>query len=138
MGRIQVGGNFLQDSGPSDINLWFGDVGPFGGNVEEGRRGTHRFPHTDHGEASAADRRREVGDAQGVSSAGSGRNAVGNDLYRETTGNRGTVGGVTTNIRSMCRVEGLRGGWTQEGGLVVPRGYRETTLGHLCGSLAVS
>ena len=31
-------------------------------------------------------------------SAGSGGNAVGNDLYREMTGNRGYLGSVETNI----------------------------------------
>ena len=44
-----------------------------------------------------------MGDARGRSSAGSGGNAVGDDLYRETTGNCGTVGDITTNIRSMYR-----------------------------------
>ena len=56
-------------------------------------------------------------DAWGGSSTGSGGNAVGDDLYRETAGNCGKVGGVTTNIRIGCRVEGLRGG----GGGVVGR-----------------
>ena len=73
---------------------------------------------------SVADIRRDVGYARGRSSAGSGGNTVGNDLYRDMAGNCGTVGGVTTDIRSVCRVEGLRGGWTQEGGLVDPRGDR--------------
>ena len=74
-----------------------------------------------HGEASVADRRRDVGDARGGSSAGSGGNAADDDLYRETAGNRGTVGDVTTNILSVYRGEGLRGGgrrrdawWCQE------------------------
>ena len=57
-----------------------------------------KVPQTDYGEARAEGRRRAVGDAQGGSSTGSGRNAVINDLYRDTAGNRGTVGGVTTNI----------------------------------------
>ena len=52
---------------------------------------------------------------------GDGGNAVGNDLYRETSGNRGTVGGVTTTIRSVSQVEKLLRGQNQEGGLVVPR-----------------
>ena len=51
--------------------------------------------------------------------------------YRDMAGNHGTVGGVTTNIRSVCRGEGLRGGWTQEGGLMAPRGNIETTSGHI-------
>ena len=49
------------------------------------------------------DSRRDMGDNQGRSSAGSVMNVVRNDLYRETTGNRGIVGGVATNIRSVCR-----------------------------------
>ena len=69
-------------------------------------------------------------DARGGISAGSGQNAVINDLYRETSGNHGTVGGVMTNIRSVCRGKGLQGGRTQEGGLVAPRGDRKTTSGH--------
>ena len=71
------------------------------------------------------DIRRYMGYAWGRSSAGSGGNTFSNDLYRDMAGNCGTVGGVTTDIRSVCRVEGLRGGWTQEGGLVAPRGDRE-------------
>ena len=73
-------------------------MGPFGGNGVEGKRGTHRVPQEDHREVSAAYRRRDVGDAQGRSSAGSGRNVVSYDQYRETAGNRGKVGGVITNI----------------------------------------
>ena len=76
-------------------------MGTFDGNVEEGRRGTHRVSQTDHGKASAADSRRDVGDAQGGNIARSCGNTVGNDLYREMTGNHGTVGGVTTTIRSL-------------------------------------
>ena len=41
---------------------------------------------------------RKWGDARGGIGAGIGRNAVGNDLHMETTGNRGTVGGVVTDI----------------------------------------
>ena len=58
----------------------------------------HGFSKIDHEEASATDSIRDIGDARGGSSAGSGRNTVGNYLYRETTVNRGTVGGVTTYI----------------------------------------
>ena len=89
-------------------------MGPFGGNGEEFRRVTHRVPKIYHGEASAADRRQNVGYARGGSSAGSGGNVFGDVLYREMSGNRDTVGGVMTNIQSVCRGEGLQGGWTQE------------------------
>ena len=64
--------------------------------------------------------RRDMGDSQGRSSAGGGGNAVGDDLYREKAGNRGTVGGITTNIRIVCRGEGLLRGWAQEEGLLAP------------------
>ena len=108
---------------------------PFGGNVEEVRRGTHSIPQTDHREAIEADRRRRVGDARGGSSVGSVRNAVGDDLCRETAGNLGTVGGVTTDIQSVCRGKGIRGRRMQEGGLVFQRGNIETTSGHIGRSL---
>ena len=108
---------------------------PFGGNIEEVRRGTHGIPQTDHRESSAEDSRRDVGDAWVGSSAGSGSDAVRDVLYREITGNHGTVGGVTTDNRSVYRGEGLRGGLTQEGGSVAPRGDREATSGHLSRNL---
>ena len=41
-------------------------------------------------------RRRYMGESRGGSSEVSSGNAVGNELYRETAGNRGKVGGVTT------------------------------------------
>ena len=58
--RPQGGGNVLQGGGTIDTTVWFGDVGIFGGNGEEGGRGTHRVPQIDHREASAAVRRRDV------------------------------------------------------------------------------
>ena len=100
-------GNVLQGGGTSNITVLFGYFGPFGGNGEEGRRNTNRFSLIDHGEYSAADSRRYMGDAQGRSSARSGRNTVVNDIYRETIDNRVTVGGVATDIRSVFRVESL-------------------------------
>ena len=42
-----------------------------------------------------------MGYAQGGRSAEGSRNTVGDDLYRETSGNHGTVGSVTPNIRSV-------------------------------------
>ena len=130
-GRSQDCDNCLQGSSPINTTVCFGDVGPFGRNVEEVRRFTYRAPQTDHGEAIATYNRQDVGDAWGRISAESGRNAVGNDLYRETAGNCGTMGGVTTNIRSVYKGEGMRVGWKKEGGLVEPRGDREITSGHL-------
>ena len=106
-GRPQGGGNVLHVGDPSYATVWFRDVGTFGGNGEESIRVAHRVPQTDHWEASTVDKRRGVGDTRGGSSAGSGENAVGDDLYRETPGNRGTVGGVTANIQSVCRGEGV-------------------------------
>ena len=43
-------------------------------------------------------RRRDVGDAWGGRSAVGSSNAVGDDLYRETAGNRGTLGGTMPTI----------------------------------------
>ena len=61
-------------------------MGTFGGNGSEGRNNTHMFSATDHGEMSAAASRQDMGYDQGGSSAGSGGNAVGDDLHREMTG----------------------------------------------------
>ena len=97
-GRPQDVRNFLQGGGKRNITVWFGDLGPFGGNEEEGRRIIHGFSQTDHRESSIVNSRRDMGDAQGRSSAGSGVKAVGNDLYRETTRNCGAVGCVVTNV----------------------------------------
>ena len=47
---------------------------------------------------SAEDIRHDVGDAWGGSSVVIGRNAVGDDLYKKTAGNGGTLGDVTTDI----------------------------------------
>ena len=81
-GRTQGVSNVLQGGITSDINIWFRDLGPFGGNGKEGRRSTHIFSQTDHKEASAEDSRQDMGDAQGGSSVGRGGNIFGNDLYR--------------------------------------------------------
>ena len=70
-------------------------------------------------------------DAWGRISTGRSKNAVRDNLYRETEGNRDIVGGVTTTIQSVCKGEGIQRGWTQEGGFVAPRDNRETTLVHL-------
>ena len=40
--RPQGGGNVLQRGGPSNITVWFLDVGTFGNNIKEGRR-THVY-----------------------------------------------------------------------------------------------
>ena len=75
-------------------------------------------------------RRWDVGNTREGRSAGGSGNAVRNDLNRETAGNRVTVGGITPTIWGVCNGEGVRRRWVQEGGLVAPRGDRETTLGH--------
>ena len=49
MGRPQGGRNVLQGGGAGDIIVWFGDMDPFGGNVEEGGRDAHWVPSADHG-----------------------------------------------------------------------------------------
>ena len=55
-------------------------------------------PQTDHWEVSAEVRRQDVGDTRGERSGVSIRNVVRYDIYRETAGNRGTVGDITTTI----------------------------------------
>ena len=73
-------------------------MGTFSGNVEEGREHTQGVSEVYYGEAIAPVIRHDMGDSQGGSSAVSGSNSVGDDLYRETTGNCGIVGGVALNI----------------------------------------
>ena len=68
---------------------------------------------TDHREASAGVRIRDVGDAWDGRCTGGSGNAVGDDLHRETAGNRGTVGGTTPTICSVYKGEMLRRGWAQ-------------------------
>ena len=67
-------------------------MGTFGGNGAEDISNTHVFSAPYHVEDSATDSGRDMGDARGGISAGSGRNIVGDDLHRETAGNRGKVG----------------------------------------------
>ena len=62
-----------------------------------------------------------MGDTQGGSIAGSGKNTVGNNLHRYTTGDSGTVGGNAAEFRGVRRRGGLCGGggrrdawWSQE------------------------
>ena len=80
--RHQGGINVLKGGGISGTTVWLIDVVPFGGNVEEGRRGTHRFHQTYNGEAIVEDKRWDVGDARGRSIAERSGNTVGDDLYR--------------------------------------------------------
>ena len=60
-GKHQGVRNVLQGGGTSNITLWFGVLGPFGGNVEEGRRSTHIFSQADHGEARASESGKDMG-----------------------------------------------------------------------------
>ena len=73
-------------------------MGPIGGDVEDGGWDAHRVSETNHGEAGAAEVRRDVGYYQGGSSAESGGNPVVNDLHRKKTGYGGTVSGTVANI----------------------------------------
>ena len=73
-------------------------MGTFGGNGGEGREDTHGFSSEDHREAGATVARRDMGDAQGGSSEGSSRNAVGDALHRETAVNCSTVGSVVADL----------------------------------------
>ena len=78
-------------------------MGNFSGNGAEGKGVTHRFPSVDHGEAGWTVYRKDMGDARGGSSAGSGGNAVGSYIHRDMSDNRSTVGSVADNIRSARR-----------------------------------
>ena len=100
MGRgiPQGGGNVLQGGGSVYTTVLFRDVDPFGSNEEEGGRDAHWVPYTDHGEAIAAVRRRDVGDSWGGRSVVGSRNAADDDLYREMAGNCDAVGGSTPTI----------------------------------------
>ena len=73
-------------------------MGPFNGNGKESRGYTHGVPATDHGDASKAVRIRDMGDAGGGRCKRDRGNAVGKDLHRATTGNRGAVGGAMSLI----------------------------------------
>ena len=75
-------------------------------------------------------------DVRAGRSAGGRWNAVSDELYSETSGNCGMVGVVTTTIKSVCKGEGLRRRWAQEGDLVEPRGNRVTTSVHIGRNLA--
>ena len=97
-GRTQGVGNFLQGGAAGDSTVWIGDVVPLSGNGEEGGRDTHGVPATDHGEASEAVKRRDVGDAGGGKCTRGSGNAVREDLRRETTGKIGSFGGAMSLI----------------------------------------
>ena len=94
----QVGGNVLQGGVTGGTNFWIRDLGTFGSNVEEVGGRTYGFSEADNGKAGAVEGRREVGESQGGRSVGSGRNSVGNDLHRETTGYCVTVSGAADNF----------------------------------------
>ena len=97
-GGSQVSSNVTQVCGTGSANFWLGDLGTFGSDGEEVGGHKHRFYEEDHGETGAAEGRHEMGDTQGISSAGSVGNSVGNELYRETTGEGGTVGGAANDF----------------------------------------
>ena len=62
------------------------------------RKHNHSTTAPRHREANTVDSRRDMGYYQEEISAGRGSNVVGYDLHRETTGNRGTVGGVVIDL----------------------------------------
>ena len=97
-------------------------MGNFGRNGAEGRGYTHVLSSSDHREAGATVDRQDRGYARDRSSAGRGGNTVENDLHREKSGNRSTVGSVVADILSVRRLEGLRGGGLQEGRMPASRG----------------
>ena len=94
----QSGGNFLQEGATDGTSFWIRDLVKFGSDGEEGASHTKGFSKADHGEAGAEEVRSDVGDSQGRISAGSGGNSVIKNLYRETTGDGGTVGGAAADF----------------------------------------
>ena len=113
------------------VLLFGGETWVLLSEMERNVEGTHTFFLEDHGEEVTLVAIRYMGDARGGSSAGSDRNAVGNGLHRETTGNHSTVGSVATDSKSVNRQEGIQGGRFQEGHMVASRGKRETHLGKM-------
>ena len=90
--------NVLQRGGAGNNTVMVGDVGTFRGNGEKCGRDTHWVPSEDHKEASVEVRRQDMGNTSVGRRTGGSRNAVGDDLKRETAGNRGKVGGATSTI----------------------------------------
>ena len=79
----------------------------FGGDEEDGRGDTHRVHEAYHGEEDTAEGRQDVGDSQGVISAGSSANPVVNGLHHNKTGDGGRMGGTADNFRHVCKGDGL-------------------------------
>ena len=71
----------LPGRGTSGTNFGLRDLGTFSGNGEECTGHIHGVSEIDYGEAIATDSRRNMGDDQGGSSVGSGRNSVVDDLH---------------------------------------------------------
>ena len=99
-------------------------MGPFEGNVEEGRRDTHGVPATDHGEVSEVVSKQDMGDAGGGKCRRVSGNEVVKGLHREMAGNHGAVGGATFLILGVHMGDRVRRRRAQEGGVVAPRGDR--------------
>ena len=97
-GRTQGVGNFLQGGGAGNSIIWVGDMGNFRVNGKEGSRDTHRVPAADHRESGKVIRRRDMVDARGGRRMRGRGSEVGEDLYIETSGNRGSLGGATSLI----------------------------------------
>ena len=96
--RNQGVGKFLQGGGAGNFTVWVGDVGPFSVDGEEGGRGTHWDYFSDNGKLSKAAKIRDMGDVWGRRCTGGSRNTDGEDLYMETAGKCGSVGGATSSI----------------------------------------
>ena len=97
-GGTQDVSNFPLCGGAGDSTVWVGDVGPFGVNVEEGGRGIHWYPLSDHGEARKVANRQDMGDTWTARHTRGSGNLVGKGLHRKTAGNCGSVGGATSFI----------------------------------------
>ena len=80
-GGSQGGGNVIQGCDTGGTYFWLGDLDTFGNYGEEGGNRTHWFYEADHGEAGAAEGIKEVGDSQGIISAESVGNSVGDEAH---------------------------------------------------------
>ena len=68
-------------------------MGNFRSNDEDSIGDKHRISEEDDGEAGAAEDIWYLGESQFISSTGSGRNPVGDELQRKKTGEGGTLSG---------------------------------------------
>ena len=133
-GGHQSDSNVIYDGGTVGATVQIKVLSPVYSNGKNGVRGAHRVPAPNHREAGTSDYGRDVGDTVGKVSEESCGNAVGGHLNWPQKGDVGSVGGAATDLLSLCKREGLRGGGggrAQEGLMAAPDGARNTGQGKL-------